>query len=365
MPKTRRGAVGGQTKRLSDNTLLIIGNRGGTHISDSFARACRQIEMSCEQIDSIKAMRGPATLRRIVWHFGGHRPLRLHGFSEEVVEFCRTIHPALLLAVGIAPLTAQALADLKNSGCYCVNYLTDDPWNPAHASRWFLQALPAYNHVFTTRRANILDLQNLAVPRTTYLPFGWDPTLFPDLQYEESELRQYDTDVVFVGGGDADRVPYVAALARAGIRVSLYGGYWERFPETRSLARGFLSVAGLQKALVGARIALCLVRRANRDGHCMRTFEIPAAGGCMLAEDTEEHRELLGPNGECVVYFRSRGEMIERAKWLLKNDLERVRLSTAARTRIRSSANTYDDRLKIVLQSAVGQISKAAAAYTG
>jgi hypothetical protein len=126
--------------------------------------------------------------------------------------------------------------------------------------------------------------------------FAWDPALCPGRNYSESELKDYSGDIVFVGGGDSDRVPYFAALVRAVFSVALYGTHWDRFAETRRLTRGQLPIAELPKG-IPARIALCLVRRSNRDGHCMRTFEVPAVGGCMLKEDTEEHREILGREG--------------------------------------------------------------------
>ena len=254
---------------------------------------------------------------------------------------------------GYAPLTFEALAETKNA-IYCAVYLTDDPWSRSHRSKWFLQALSGYDHVFTTRRANIGDLQALGIRRVSYLPFGWDPALFPERKYSENELQHYRTDIVFAGGGDANRVPYVSALARAGFRVALYGTYWDRFAETRALTLGQLPISELPKAIAGARIALCLVRRANRDGHCMRTFEVPAAGGCMLTEDTEEHREILGPDGECVLYFHQIDDMIIKARWLLENEVERARLAAAARTRIRTDSNTYKHRLLRILAEAEG-----------
>ena len=55
-----------------------------------------------------------------------------------------------------------------------------------------------------------------------------------------------------------------------------------------------------------AKVNLCLVRRAKRDGHVMRSFEIAAVGGCMLAQDTDEHREIFGPEGEAVRLFSRR-----------------------------------------------------------
>ena len=96
-------------------------------------------------------------------------------------------------------------------------------------------------------------------------------------------------------------------------------------------------------------MALCLVRRANRDGHSMRTFETAAMRACMLAEHTEEHEEILGADGETVIYFRSEAEMVERIRWLLHHDEERWRLGAAVHERITGGANTYKARLETML----------------
>jgi spore maturation protein CgeB len=69
----------------------------------------------------------------------------------------------------------------------------------------------------------------------------------------------------------------------------------------------------------------------------------------MLTEDTEEHREILGPDGQCVLYFRQIDEMIARARWLLENKAERARLSAACQARIRIDSNTYKHRLTQIL----------------
>ena len=59
----------------------------------------------------------------------------------------------------------------------------------------------------------------------------------------------------------------------------------------------------------------------------MRSFEIAALGGCMLAEDTAEHRQIFGPDGQAVVYFRTPEDAAARARALLADDAERARLS--------------------------------------
>jgi spore maturation protein CgeB len=87
----------------------------------------------------------------------------------------------------------------------------------------------------------------------------------------------------------------------------------------------------------------------------MRSFEIGAVGGCMLAEDTAEHREIFGDDGEAVVYFRSAREAADRARSLLGDSAERARLSIAIKARISGGGHTYRDRLLSMLRSALGE----------
>jgi spore maturation protein CgeB len=73
----------------------------------------------------------------------------------------------------------------------------------------------------------------------------------------------------------------------------------------------------------------------------------------MLAEDTEEHRALFGPDGECVLYFASIEQMRERLDWLLSHDAERARLAAAARERLLAEDHSYAHRLQQMLAFAL------------
>lgn len=329
--------------------LLLVGNRGGTNVGWSLWNASVEIGIRAHFADAREASRAPAFARRIAWRLLGHRPPRLAGFSAELVRLCQEMRPRCLLTTGLAPVNRKALEAIGRMGITRLNYLTDDPWNPAFRARWFLQALPMYDTVFSARRANMTDLERLGCPAVQYLPFAFDPRLCYPQPADPAEARRLAADILFVGGGDRDRIPFLAALAGAGFSLALYGDYWERFPEARPYFRGYADPQTLRQATAAARIALCLVRRANRDGHVMRSFEIPAIGACMLAEDTAEHREIFGPHGETVVYFRSISEMIEKARWLLDRPAERQRLAAAAHARIVHGRHTYQDRLAEML----------------
>jgi len=135
--------------------------------------------------------------------------------------------------------------------------------------------------------------------------------------------------------------------------VLLAGAYWDRAFRAYALA---IKPPEIVRALTAAaKVNLCLVRRANRDGHVMRSFEIAAIGGCILAQDTDEHRDISGPEDEAVIYFRDAKEAAQRACALLCDSSERKRLSVCLQRRIAGGAHTYAHRLRTMLRIASGR----------
>jgi spore maturation protein CgeB len=329
--------------------LAIVGSFGGTHLGGSFARAAERLGVEHITFDANDAFSGSRLLRTMSWRLRGHRPPCLNRFSEGVVASCSQKHPDVLIALGTASLTRAAIQKLSSAGTICVTFCSDDPFNETQRAGWHLAALPLYRVVFTPRRANVADLRALGCADVRYLPFGYDEALFgPCLDEPASQ----DLDVLFVGGADRDRVEFMREFLRSGLRIGLVGGYWDRSPETQPYALGFKTPRELCALTAQARVNLCLVRRANRDGHVMRSFEIAAVGACMLAEDTGEHRDIFGPEGEAVLYFRNSGEASDKASRLLSNAQERVRMAAAVRLRAGGAENTYRARLATMLDAA-------------
>lgn len=330
--------------------LLIVGGRGGTNIGDSMERAAKGLGIATTVADANLAMEGPALLRQLRWRLCGHTPLRLEQFSGEILRLCQEYRPDLLLVIGITPPESRCLQAAGKLGIIRAVFLTDDPWSPYRQAPWFLKALSEYDFVFSPREANLADLRGITGAMTKYLPFGYDPDLF----FPVSRVADFSADVMFAGGGDAERVPYISALVKSGLKVDLYGSYWERYPETRHLTKGQVDVAVLREAVSNARVSLCLVRRANRDGHSMRTFEVPAMRGCAIMEDSAEHVSIFGKDGRSVLYFRTTDEMRRQVTWLLEHPEERERLADASHRLVTGGANTYRDRLTSILR-AVGK----------
>jgi len=329
--------------------LLLVANPDAMHVGAHFLEAAGALGIDAHLCDVRRASSGPRLFQKAAWWAAGHRPLRLRRFSREVVEAARRLRPQYVLTTGLAPLDAAALDALGRLGVVRLNFLTDDPWNPAHHAPWFLEALGRYDVVFSPRRATLADIERGGGPRARYLPFAYAPSQHFIDRPTDAESATWDADVVFAGGGDPDRVEIFDALIRAGLRVALYGGYWDRYAQTRGAARGHVGPGGVRKAIGGGRVALCLVRRANRDSHSMRTFEVPAMGGCVLAEDTVDHRDLFGAEGEAALYFRTPDDAVDRVRALLKAAADRARMSSRSHAIITAGRHRYADRLDQML----------------
>lgn len=341
--------------------LLIVGNPDPTHVGGHFLRAAEGLGWNVSLLNANDAYAGPLWIKRVCWHLLKRRPLRLGRFSDDVVARSRVERPDLVLTTGIAPLSALAIQKLRAMQIKVANFLTDDPWNRHHHTPTFLNALPAYDHVFTPRRANMGDIRSLLGPQVHYLPFAYAPEIHypPPLTASVTDAGKWQSDVLFVGGADEDRAETVRALIARGLRPSLWGGYWDRFPEFRPYAHGHAGPDELRHLVSFASVNLCVVRRANRDGHSMRTFELAAIGGCLAVEDTGEQREIFGAEGECVSYFADHDSLAAVCRRLLSQPDERDRLRTAVRERVTMGGHhTYAARLRAVREACLNEPEK-------
>jgi hypothetical protein len=330
--------------------LLIIGNPRPTHVGHHFLRAAMSLGWAVEILDVNAAYEAPVWLRRAFWHLLGHRPVHLEAFSDSVVATCGKFKPDLVLVTGIAPLSARALLLLKDRGFRVVNFLTDDPWNRQHHAPWFLKALKLYDHVFTPRHANEPDLARHGVVSFSYLPFAYSPEdHHPPEAVTEEDRQRWSGLVAFIGGADADRVAVVRELVKAGVPVGLWGGYWRDHADLAPFAHGHADAETCRKIIASAGANLCLVRKANRDGHSMRSYEMAAIGGCLVVEDTADHRALFEPDSKCVIYFRDCTDMVDKVRVTLKlTETERQILREKVCQKVTCGGNSYAARLQIM-----------------
>jgi spore maturation protein CgeB len=294
--------------------------------------------------------------RRLARRVLGRRPFDLRALNERLLNRAQTFKPDLVLICKGATVAPHTLAVLKaQTGATLINFATDDPFNPRVSTPELVRSIPFYDIYACTKLAIMEDVMHAGCQRAMYLPFAYKPDFhFPEHASTIEEHRQFDSAVAFVGGCDGDRVLFFCQLLAEmpTLDLALYGSYWNRCLSLRRHWRGFAVGRDFRLALGGAKIAINLVRRANRDGHVMRSFEIPACGAFMLAERTHEHDTLFA-DGINAAFFSSVTDACHQIQHYLANPQERARITQAGLALVSAKGqHDYTSRLITILDTA-------------
>ena len=340
------------TKRLP--LLLIADTSVPEALGSKFLRGAQQAGLDPKR-DLLVAYTSPAPafspsmgrLRgKVFYRLADRRSWEWWGFQRQLIALIEQHKPRLVLVTGILPLAPQVFQAIHASGGRIVNYLTDDPWNPIHRRRCFLRNLKDYDHLFSTKQALRQRLEAGGTPSTSWLPFAYDPELHHPIDVIDAEAA----DVLFVGTGAAERLPWLEALADLpGLRRRIHGNSWEGL-STPGWEKG-PAVVGEDycRAIGSARVVLGLLRQANGDLSTDRSYEIGAIGGCGLYQDTSEHRTLL-ENYPDAGFFKDPGELRTRVQALLSDPEVQLQLRQAGAKALHRPEHTYGARLQTILQ---------------
>lgn len=333
--------------------VLLFGNGEPYHLGAFFRKALENLGVDHCFFDE---SRYPPGVASSLFQKGLHRItgkiLNDRRINRDFLDLAASFRPDILLIIKGSGLQPETLAQAKNrSHALLVNYSTDNPFNPFSSTRQVAEAIPLYDLYLTPRKALIPTIEQAGAKRLAWLPFGYEPALhFPESPGNPEEARRWASDVVFAGGCDGDRSPVFVSLAQhPEIQLSLYGGYWDQRRELRRFWHGFALGRDYRLALGNAKIALGMVRQSNRDGHAMRSFEIPACGGFLLAERTQEHLELF-EEGKEMACFSSTEELLDKLRYYLSHDEVRRRTAQAGFKRVTGGKHAYQDRVTEILR---------------
>ena len=291
-----------------------------------------------------------------VFHYRRH-PVFESDLNCELVDRAISFKPNLILVLMGFHIAPASLAAIKAAtSATTVNYATDDPFNKRIGTRNLVESIPSYDLYACTKRAIMDDVSRAGCNDVRYIRFGYKPSAhFFDPPRSAQELRSFGADVAFVGEGDADRLPFITSLVEAvpNLNLALYGGLWNLRSSTRPYFRGGVHGREFRMALGGAKIAVNLVRRENRDDHVMRTFEGPACGAFMLNERTDDHLDLFREDHEAA-YFSSAEELVDKVQYYLAHDAERERIRQAGHVRTLTAGHSYRHRLEEIIETALG-----------
>jgi spore maturation protein CgeB len=305
---------------------------------------------------------------KAIYRLMGRRPVTAWKLNARLLDAAADCQPELVIVSKGAYVFPKTLRRLKSLGARVVNYATDDPFNDRNADGWLQDSIPEYDLYACTKRAIMSDVRAAGCDRTAFVRFAYNPDLhFPERATTAVEADAFSSDVAFVGTADRDRWPYLDALISIpGLRLALYGSNWDRQPERfRRLARGMAIGRDYRLALSGTKIALGLLRSENRDGHTMRTFEIPACAAFLCAQRTAEHEEIFRDGTEAV-FFEDPDDLKSKISRYLTDDETRLRISKAGLRAVSEGGHTYADRIMEMVELAQPEVdTKSKSTSTG
>lgn len=331
--------------------IFLIGKGQSYDIGTFFYEELRALNFTFDFVDYKKYYpTGSTKLQRAYMKIFGRYlyPLLLNNEIRKRVEIFK---PDVAIIIKGSKIWFETLFQIKSiHNTMLVNYATDDPIALQESAPEIYKSIPIFDLYASTKKMIIDDIKKGGCKNVIFLPFAYQPNQhYPEHPKNQREIDRFNSDIVFIGGGDEDRIPYMKAISKIpGIRLDLYGGYWDRYPELAQFYKGFAINRDYRLAMSGTKIAPGLVRRKNRDGHSMRTFEVPACSTFLLAERTEEHQEIF-VEGRDVELFSTMEELINKILFYLKNDTARQRIAKNGYLHITSGKNTYQDRLLKIL----------------
>jgi spore maturation protein CgeB len=357
-PGRATSARGAGAMPLRGREVLAVtpsGAYGGFNTSVHRVRALESLGADVHVVDSAPA--GPSRLARLGARV--RHQLFVRGLGVAAADTAhvvvRTLDAArrrswdiiwLEKALCIGPRELRAI----RASCpraHIIGFAADDMCLRHNQSRQFVAALPHYDCFITTKPHAVAELEALGCARVLAVGNGFDPEAFHPRPLAAGDAERLGGDVGFIGTYESSRAELMLGLARAGLRVRVWGDGWRSSRarhENLRVEHRPLYFEDFSKACAAFKINLGFLRKLNRDRTTTRSVEIPACGGFMLAERTPEHLELF-EEGREAEFFASPAELLRKCRLYLAD--EAARRSIARRGFERCIASGYSNTARL------------------
>ncbi|GAB4497597.1 MAG: hypothetical protein OHK0019_31460 [Saprospiraceae bacterium] len=326
--------------------LLIVGSTAPWAIEHHYIRHLAPLGVIVEVFDSANFI-NYTLLNRALIRLGNSSPYR--SAKESLLQKIEAFEPDVVWIFKGVEYEPETLKKIRSRGIKLVNYNPDHPFirtSVSHGGKNVEACVPLYDLHFCYSRDLATKIEKEFGIPTAWLPFGFEleEETFQKISTVE-EIRR----ICFIGNPDKIRARIIRRLAAAGLPVDVYGHGWKFFLRKHQNINMFDAVYGDEfwQKIRQYRVQLNIFRPHNVGSHNMRTFEIPAAGGIMLAPDSLEHRAFFS-HGEEAFFYQTEEEIERYCRDLLaRTCVSEVR--EKARRRSVEGAYSYWHRANFVI----------------
>ena len=242
-----------------------------------------------------------------------------------------------------------ASSTLMNFTGLKMHYHPDDSSNAVNRTLIFSNAERYYDIHISSKRHNLSEIAIRTQKPVFFIWYAYDE----DWHMESSSpnLLGLEFKVGFIGHSRPDRITLMESLAlRFGKGLALSGLKWERSNKLRQKATIIPPVYGKSFSDFARRIPIQigLLNSDNRDQHTARSFEIPATGALLIAQDTREHREIF-KSEQNALFFNDLEELVQKIEWAHANPVEAAKIAKNGHDLIVNNANSWTDRANEII----------------
>lgn len=281
-------------------------------------------------------------------------PLDSDHLNKRLLKKIDSFHPDIIFIIKGNVIYPWTLSKIKknNLNTKIISWSLDDMYALHNRSRFYTNGLQYYDNVFTTKSYNIKELKLLGAEKIEFLYQAFSK------KYHKKSKNclsvKYKADVLFIGFAELERFNTLNYLAENGIKIEIFGSNWHKkefknYHKNLTIHPFDLIGDDYSNEISCSKISLCFLRKVNRDLHTSRSIEIPACGGFMIAERTDEHLQLFEENKEAV-YFESDAELLKKIKYYLENDSERILIAENGYKKCIEEDYSYDNMIDKILK---------------
>jgi len=245
-----------------------------------------------------------------------------HLFNQALLSAVHREKPDVVLVFKGMEIYPETLEKI-NKVAFTANYNPDHPFffsSRGSGNQNVRKSIGLYRLHFSYHKGVCARIEQEYNIPCHWLPFGYelDESMYDEIIREETAERMR---VCFIGNPDAKRVQTIKHLLQHNIPVDVFGNHWNRYLRVQNGLNIFPPVYGKDywRTLRAYRVQLNIFRPHNEGSHNMRSIEIPAVGGIMLAPDSEEHRQILGVSGKYCYYYSNNIEIIAHIKIIINH----------------------------------------------
>jgi spore maturation protein CgeB len=331
--------------------ILLVGAYGTLHREEAIERGFLELGANVRACKYGDILFNLAILSRIQFKIGFGPEFKKieYKVQQEIIDF----QPEVVFFRRPLEFSSHAIKRLRKiTSALFVSYNNDDPFSTHYKNpSWYFlrKAIKEYDLHFAFRKKNIAEYYN-AEAKKVYL---WEPYYVPWLHLVENEPCN-NGKIFFAMHAEKDwRKLAVENLISNKLPVEIHSWNWEKVFGKKSVDKLIIKPPIWGKEYVQkiseSMATLCFFSKQNNDELTSRVFEIPAAGGLLIAERNNRLSEIF-EDGEDVFLFSSTQELVEKCLFLKNNPQMVLQMKKNARNKLEKIKFSIVDRCDMAMK---------------